>query len=179
MANRSAHPFTISSQHRSDLGMALVPGRSIVATLTLRPRAQQTPEERTALGSGLVRHQWGLGIGPNPCNKLYVMHRAVQSDFELAELVMQFKSNPGLSTSAQCGHGGYSPATILYSGPDLGVLVVSRSEDGATLAIRGYDLLGAILLSESFTADVPAHWNGNCEISLRGDNCLASGVITV
>jgi hypothetical protein len=179
MANRSARPFTISAQHRSDLGVSLQPGRSVVATLLLRPRAQQTPEERTVLGSGLVRYQWGLGIGPNPCNKLYVMHRAVETDFELAELVIQFKSNPGLSTSAQCGHNGYSPAAIPYSGPDLGVLVISRSEDGATLAIRGYDLLGAILLNESSTVEVPAHWNGNCDISLRGDNCLASGVITV
>ncbi len=179
MANRTSYPFTISAQHRSDLSVALAPGRCAVATLLLRPRAQQTPEERTYLGSGGLRHQWGLGIGPDPCNKFYVMHRAVHEDFETAELAIQFKSNPGLSTTEQCGNCGYLPASIRYTGPDLGVVVVSRSDDGATIAVRAYDLLGATLLSDDFCAAIPDHWNGDCSISLRGDNCLASGVITI
>jgi hypothetical protein len=178
MANRTSYPFTMSSQHRSDLGVALAPGNAVVATLLVPPRAQETPEERTTLGSGAVRHQWGLGIGPDPCNKLYVMHRAVESDFSLAELAIQFKSNPGQSRSEQCHNRGYEPATIVYTGADLGVIVVSRSSDGAMLAVKGYDLYGAVVLTQVFTAPVPGHWNGDCAISLRGDNCLAGGVIT-
>lgn len=179
MANRMSHPFMISSQHRSDLSVELAPGRAVVATLLARPRAQLTPEERTTLGSGAVRHQWGLGIGPDPCNKLYLMHRAAVNDFAMARLVVQFKSNPGQSTSKECCNHGYEPSTIVYEGADLGVIVVSRSADGATLAVKGYDLFGAVELTQPFSAPVPGHWHGNCEISLRGDNCLAGGVITV
>src|SRR5262245_14049064 len=123
MGNRSAYSFTISSQHRSELGVRLEPGCAVVATLTLPPRAQFTPEENTILGSGMIRHQWGLGIGPNACNKLYVMHRALNDSFAASELAVQMKSNLGQSTSAECGNRGYSPASVHYTGPELGVLV--------------------------------------------------------
>ena len=131
------------------------------------------------MGSGEVRYQWGLGIGPDPCNKLYVMHRALNADFAVAELAVQTKSNPGQTTSDQCQNRGYSSSTVLYTGPDLGVLVVARSDDGNYLSVRAYDLLGAILLSSNYSVEVPADWGGNCGISLRGDNCFANGVITV
>lgn len=179
MADRSAHPFTISSQHRSDVHASLAAGHAVVATLALMPRAQLTPEERTTLGSGLVRHQWGLGIGPDPCNKLYVMHRAINGGFENAELAIQLKSNPGQSTSAECRNRGYSPTSVHYTGAELGVLVVARSEDGTVLEVRGYDLRGQTRLSTDYSLLIPTDWNGRCEISLRGDNCFATGVITV
>jgi hypothetical protein len=179
MANRTGHPFIISSQHRTDFGVALAPGQSAVATLALRPRAQMTPEERTTLGSGIVRHQWGLGIGPDPCNKLYIMHRAVHGDFATAELVIQFKTNPDQSTSDECGNRGYGNSTVLYTGPDLGVLVVERSQDGNSLLVRGYDVLGTTLLVPTCSSEVPSHWNRDCRVSLRGDNCFASGVVTL
>ena len=179
MANREALPFTVCGQHRRELGEVLAPGRSVVATLTLRPRAQLTPEEKTTLGSGGVVHQWGLGIGPDPCNKLYVMHRAIDGDFANAELFVQMKSNPSMSTSAECGNSGYLPGAVKYSGPDLGILVVARTPDGATLTVRAYDLYGATQLGTDFSIAVPAHWTGNCAISMRSDNCFADGVVTV
>ncbi len=137
-----------------------------------------TPEEITYLGSGELRHQWGLGIGPDPCNKLYVMHRAVQGSFENARLVIGFKTNIGKTTSDECHNCGYGPTTTTYSGAKLGVIVVSRSTDGQTLSVRGYDLLGVNLLTSEYHATVPEHWEGDCSISLRGDNCFASGVMT-
>lgn len=179
MATRDSYPFAISSEHRSSLGVDLRPGRAVVATLLQRPRAQFTPEERTVLSSGKVRYQWGLGIGLNECNLLYVMHRAVDEDFATAQLAIQIKTNVGQSTHAECGGGGYSPTIAAYTGPDLGILVVARSDDGKTLFVRGYDISGATLLSDSYSTEVPAHWERHCHISLRGDNCLAAGVITV
>jgi hypothetical protein len=179
MANRRSYPFTISSQHRSNLGALLAPGHTVVATLTVQPRAQKTPEELTQLGSGLVRHQWGLGIGPDDCNKLYVMHRAHGDDFNDAQLAIQMKTNVGQTTSDQCHNHGYGPTEIHYEGSELGVLVVERTDDGLTLKVRAYDMVGATVLSSSFSTAVPSHWNGVCGISIRGDNCLADGVITV
>lgn len=179
MATRDSHPFIISSEHRSNLGASLRPGHTVVATLAQRPRAQRTLEERTELGSHRVRYQWGLGIGLDDCNKLYVMHRAVDEDFATAQLAIQMKTNVGQSTSGECGNGGYSDTVAPYTGPDLGVLVVARSDDGQTLLVRAYDLLGATLLSDSYSTAVPTLWNGHCDISLRGDNCFAAGVITV
>jgi hypothetical protein len=104
---------------------------------------------------------------------------AVGEDFAQAQLAIQTKTNAGQSTSAECDGRGYSDSVAPYTGPDLGVLVVARSADGQTLFVRAYDLLGATLLSDSYSTAVPALWNGHCDISLRGDNCFANGAITV
>jgi len=179
MPNRQSYAFTISGQHRREIGEELQPGSAVVATLTMRARAQLTPEELTPLGSGIIRHQWGLGIGPNICNKLYVMHRALDGSFDSAQLAIQIKTNVGQSTSDECHENGYTDTEVHYEGPDLRILVVSRSDEGEMLNVRAYDVLGATLLSESFSMAAPDHWEGHCGISLRGDNCLADGVITV
>ncbi|WP_425614191.1 hypothetical protein NA78x_004052 [Anatilimnocola sp. NA78] len=179
MPNRTSYPFAFSSQYRCELGEALAPGKAVVATLLSPPRAQLTPEEWMPLGSGAVEHQWGFLIGPDPCNKLCVMHRAIDQSFGLAELVIRFKSNPGTTTSKECRNGGYLGPTTHYIGSALGVIVVARSEDGSTLLIRAHDMWGANRLTTDFAAQVPAHWEGNCAIGMRGDHCLAAGVVTV
>jgi hypothetical protein len=178
MPKRKSIPFTISSEYRCETGEVLSAGQAVVATLAQRPRAQVTPEELMTLGSGAVRFQWGLGIGPDPCNKLYVMHRAMAGDFAQAQLAIQTKTNPGQSSSAECGNRGYSETEVHYTGADLGVLVVARSDDGSVLVVRAYDCFGAKLISSSYSLTVPQQWD-NCGISLRGDNCFVTGVITV
>ena len=63
------------------------------------------PTKETApLSSGEVRRQLGLKLrAQDACNLVYVMWR-----FEpTAELVVSVKSNPGMSTSAQCDANGY------------------------------------------------------------------------
>jgi len=59
----------------------------------------------SALGSGIVRQQIGLKmLAADPCNLVYVMwHSAPTQAIEI-----QVKSNPGETTSAQCGNGGYN-----------------------------------------------------------------------
>ncbi|MBA4017851.1 MAG: hypothetical protein C0483_11805 [Pirellula sp.] len=143
------------------------------------PRAQCTAEEFTHLAGGGTKYQWGLGIGPDPCNLLYLMHEGAQAGFGAAKLRWVFKENIGQSQSSQCGGGGYLNYTDLYTGPDLGVIVVTRTPDGLSLTIRGLDATGMNQLATDGPIPIPAHWAGNCEIHLRGDNCLAAGVITV
>lgn len=181
MATRHSYAFTISSEHRSQFGGLLEPGWSVVATLTQPPRAQLTPEERTYLQDGSLRYQWGLGIGLNECNLLYAMHRTRQADFALAFLAIQVKTNIGQSTHAECHGNNYTP-TAAHSPdvPDLGVIVIKRTSDGQTLCVQAFNINGTGELTyPPFSMPLPDHWNGDCNIFLRGDNCLASGVITI
>lgn len=61
-----------------------------------------TGEKR--LGSGELRRQFGLKLrAQNGCNLVYAMWRIEPK----AELVVSYKSNPGMSTHAECGTHGY------------------------------------------------------------------------
>jgi hypothetical protein len=73
------------------------------------------------LGSGELRRQFGLKLrAANSCNLVYAMWRIEPK----SELVVSVKSNPGMSTHAQCGTHGYtnikaeraSPAPRLQKG---------------------------------------------------------------
>jgi hypothetical protein len=56
------------------------------------------------LGSGEIRRQFGLKLrAQNGCNLVYAMWRIAPKP----ELVVSYKSNPGMSTSAECGTHGY------------------------------------------------------------------------
>ncbi len=182
MPNRTSVPFAFASQHRSEfLPVELRRGKSIVATLAQRPRAQKTPPEHLPVGSDpdVFRYQWGLGIGLDICNLLYVMHRAPEGDFTNAVLETQLKTNIGHTQSSECSGGYEDSKPPLYEGGDLGVIVVERNADGSTLTIRGYDLTGENPLGEpSLPIPLPEHWGNHCRIMFRGDNCLALGVLT-
>jgi hypothetical protein len=56
------------------------------------------------LGSGEMRRQFGLKLrAKNACNLVYVMWRIEPE----SKLVVSIKSNPGLTTSSECGNRGY------------------------------------------------------------------------
>lgn len=72
------------------------------ARLSFRLRGESTTT--APLGSGIVRRQIGLKLlAADPCNLLYVMWHSVPDH----EIEIQVKSNPGQTTSAQCGNRGY------------------------------------------------------------------------
>jgi hypothetical protein len=57
------------------------------------------------LGSGQIRRQIGLKLrAADPCNLLYVMWHAYPDNV----IEISVKSNPGQTTSAQCGNAGYT-----------------------------------------------------------------------
>ena len=73
------------------------------------------------LGSGELRRQFGLKLrAANSCNLVYAMWRIKPK----SELVVSVKSNPGMSTHAECGTNGYTnikaeqalPAPQLHKG---------------------------------------------------------------
>jgi hypothetical protein len=66
------------------------------------------------LGSGELRRQLGLKLrAANGCNLVYAMWRIEPK----SELVISVKSNPGMSTHAECGTHGYTNITAERSLP--------------------------------------------------------------
>ena len=62
------------------------------------------------LGSGIVRQQIGLKLlAADPCNLVYVMWRSAPDRV----IEIQVKSNPGQTTSAQCGNRGYNTIAVV------------------------------------------------------------------
>jgi len=60
--------------------------------------------QESALGSGVVRRQFGLKLrAQNACNLVYVMWRFEPE----SKVVVSIKKNPGKTTSSECGNGGY------------------------------------------------------------------------
>jgi hypothetical protein len=94
----------------------------------------------SALGSGLVRQQIGLKLmASDPCNLVYVMWHNVPTQ----EIEIQVKSNPGQTTSAQCGNAGYhtiaavpltSPVSLTRSHA-LEARVLPAADGGADLTV--------------------------------------------
>ena len=81
------------------------------------------------LADGEIRSQFGLKLrARDACNLIYVMWR-----FNSNTLVVSVKSNPALTTSAQCGDGGYT--NIL---PEVTMLpMVKDSDHTLTAALSG------------------------------------------
>jgi hypothetical protein len=60
--------------------------------------------QTSKLGSGEVREQFGLKLrAQNACNLVYAMWRFTPE----SRIVVSVKSNPGQTTSAECGNRGY------------------------------------------------------------------------
>jgi hypothetical protein len=85
------------------------------------------------LASGEFRTQLGLKLrAQNECNIVYVMWRFAPTP----GIVVQVKSNPGMSTSAACGNGGYTTIKSSSSMPVPSVAVDSSHAIRATLDAR-------------------------------------------
>ena len=79
------------------------------------------------LGSGELRRQFGLKLrAANGCNLVYAMWRIEPK----AELVISVKSNPGMSTHAECGTNGYTNIKAEKSSP------VPRLQKGSSHTMR-------------------------------------------
>jgi hypothetical protein len=71
-------------------------------------------QDEKALGSGVVRRQFGLKLhAGDACNLVYVMWR-IDPD---KKIVVSVKSNPGQHTSAECGNRGYTNIKPTRSAP--------------------------------------------------------------
>jgi hypothetical protein len=120
------------------------------------------------LGSGLVRRQIGLKLqATNPCNLLYVMWRTYPDRV----IEISIKSNPGETTSAECGNNGYSDVAVipeLAGGHGRHVLEADtrRTADGS-LALAVY-ADGKLVRKVTLAADLTAGLDG--PIGIRSDN---------
>jgi len=78
------------------------------------------------LGSGAMRRQFGLKLrAQDACNLVYVMWRIEPE----SKLVVSVKTNPGQTTSAQCGNRGYRNIKPLHAS----AIPVLKSGDAHTL----------------------------------------------
>jgi len=69
--------------------------------------------EESALGSGIIRRQFGLKLrAQNACNLIYAMWRIEPE----SKIVVSVKKNPGQSTSAECGNQGYQNIKPSHTG---------------------------------------------------------------
>jgi hypothetical protein len=70
--------------------------------------------EESALGSGIVRRQFGLKLrAQNACNLVYAMWRIEPE----SKIVVSIKKNPGQSMSSECGNRGYQNIKPRRAGP--------------------------------------------------------------
>jgi hypothetical protein len=122
--------------------------------------------EAVALASGEMRSQLGLKLlAQDTCNLLYVMWRSTPK----SELVVSFKSNPGMSRHAQCGAKGYTRLRPDHSSPvpPLEPGSVHRLEAsllGARLEVR----VDRVLVWEGTLAGAVLDLQG--PVGLRSDN---------
>lgn len=127
---------------------------------------QGATDKDVPLGSGEMRRQFGLKLlAQDACNLIYVMWR-----FEPAsKVVVSVKSNPGQSTSAQCGNRGYSNLKPLRGGKVPAMTIGSTHTLQA--ALKGDEL--------QVLADGRSIWEGNVgreasglkgPVGIRSDN---------
>lgn len=70
--------------------------------------------QTSALGSGEIRHQFGLKLrAQDACNLVYAMWRFSPKN----EVVVSVKTNPGMHESSQCGNHGYTNIKASHSSP--------------------------------------------------------------
>ncbi len=120
----------------------------------------------SALGSGEIRHQFGLKLrAQDACNLVYAMWRFSPKN----EVVVSVKSNPGMRESSQCGNRGYTNIKPSYHSP------VPDVRNGSKHILR------AELSGEKMTvaADSKVVWEGsvgpaalafNGPVGIRSDN---------
>jgi hypothetical protein len=89
-------------------------GESVEARFTYVGETAET----SALGSGEIRHQFGLKLrAQDACNLVYAMWRFSPKN----EVVVSVKSNPGMQESSQCGNRGYTNIKASFHSPVPGV----------------------------------------------------------
>ena len=85
-------------------------GESVEARFTYAGETAET----SALGSGEIRHQFGLKLrAQDACNLVYAMWRFSPTN----EVVVSVKSNPGMQESSQCGNKGYTNIKASFHSP--------------------------------------------------------------
>jgi hypothetical protein len=158
--------------HTGDASMRAVEvdGGRHASRATLWFRLRGASATTTALGSGRVRGQIGLKLlATDPCNLVYVMwHSSPDHAIEI-----QVKSNPGQTTSAQCGNRGYRTLALVPVGdtaPDsqpreLKVRTLRNADGSVTLLVFIDDVP---LTQQTLPADTAAALNG--PIGVRSDN---------
>ena len=125
----------LAEQNSGELSVETPKMRAYVNTETpaeahVRFAYQGATDKDIPLGSGEMRRQFGLKLlAQDPCNLLYVMWR-----FEPAsKIVVSVKSNPGQSTSAECGNRGYTNLKPVRGGKVRDVAVASTHTLEASL----------------------------------------------
>ncbi|MBV9888495.1 MAG: hypothetical protein JO119_18280 [Acidobacteria bacterium] len=120
----------------------------------------------SALGSGEIRHQFGLKLrAQDACNLVYAMWRFSPKN----EVVVSVKSNPGMQESSQCGNRGYTNIKASFHSP------VPEVREGSK------HILHAELNGEKMTvtADSKVVWEGSVDpaalafhgpVGIRSDN---------
>ena len=118
------------------------------------------------LGSGAMRRQFGLKLrAQDACNLVYVMWRVEPE----SKLVVSVKTNPGQSTSAQCGNRGYrnikpkraSAIPVLKSG-DAHTLHAELNQAGLRVSIDNVTVWEGALGPDAETLNGP--------VGIRSDN---------
>ena len=124
-----------------------------------------TPNE-APLASGEMRRQFGLKLrAQDACNLVYVMWRVEPE----SKLVVSVKTNPGQSTSAQCGNRGYrnikpkraSAIPVLKSG-DAHTLHAELNQAGLRVSIDNVTVWEGALGPDAETLNGP--------VGIRSDN---------
>ena len=111
-------------------------------------------EPPVLLASGAVVRQFGVKMrNANPCNIAYVMREVYPS----SSIIVSIKANPGMTTSAQCGAGGYTgiakiPVDQIYPGQEY-KLAVKYAEGTNTLMVYYND-------KPIWLGTVSANWTG-------------------
>jgi hypothetical protein len=120
-----------------------VPEMRAVATVGTSPSAEirfryEGPtSEKSHLGSGQVRSQFGLKLrAQDPCNLVYVIWRVSPE----SKLVVSVKRNPSQHTSAECTNHGYTNIKPQNASP------VPRLQPGDSHALRAEMNSGQLLV---------------------------------
>jgi hypothetical protein len=161
----------IEEQDSSRLEVAVPEMRAVVAS----PTRQVAEAKLTYLGhttkdkplaSGELRRQFGLKLrAQNGCNLVYVMWRIAPK----SELVVSYKSNPGMTTNAECDAHGYHTLTPTHAlavphlkiGKDHTLRAVI-AENKLHVSIDGKVVWEGILAQEALAFDGP--------VGVRTDN---------
>jgi hypothetical protein len=123
-------------------------------------------ENEAKLASGEIRRQFGLKLrAQDACNLVYAMWRIAP----VPELVVSVKSNPGQSTSGECGNRGYhnvkplhgSRPPVLRPG-DRHVLGAEMSRERLRVSIDGTVVWDGSVGAEALRFDGP--------VGIRSDN---------
>ncbi len=144
---------------------AVVPGTR-TSSVELRFRPLGPTVQQVALASGEQRQQVGLKLrAADGCNLVYVMWRLAPKP----GIVVNFKQNPGLRASRDCGNGGYTPVRparqVSMPAPEEGTPHTLRATlEERTLRVWADGTLAWVgeLPEEALGADGP--------VGLRSDN---------